>query len=236
MNSFKRRIKYYIIGLLMGLMFTYILFGNRGCSWLPENRVKNMIAEKEIIVGDSVKYLMSCTGVTHNDVYRLLNEDGDVNFKKSRTDEYPKVYWFTGEKEEQDLNIQYALFDSVAEVVGFNWKGGPECSTQISNFNKSVVNLPEVEIVEIIESKEMRILEEAECQMKCYNLSKDDVLNFHKSALNDPERSEPRLKPNPFYILIGEIKNEAFEITYVIGESRTRISNILSLNMDCDCE
>ena len=54
MDKFKNRIKYFLVGLSIGVILVYFMFGNRGCSWLPENRVKNMIGEKEIVVGDSV--------------------------------------------------------------------------------------------------------------------------------------------------------------------------------------
>lgn len=224
-----------MMGLMIGLVFTYMLFGNRGCSWLPENRVKNMIAEKEIIVGDSVKELMNCSGVSHNDVYRLLNDEGDVDFSKSKADIYPKEYWFTGTKDESELDIQYALFDSIVEVIGFHWKGSTDCSTSISNKNKTIVPLPEVEIIAIIESKEIRIIDKVECQMKCYGLTESEILDFHKSALNDINQSQPRLKPNPYYVMVGNLNGVQYQITYVIGENRTRISDIDG-GKECNCE
>ena len=45
MGKFLRRLKFYAVGLGIGTIFTFMIFGNRGCSWLPDNRVKNMIAD-----------------------------------------------------------------------------------------------------------------------------------------------------------------------------------------------
>ena len=164
-----------------------------------------MIAEKEIIIGDSLSDLMNCAGVDNNDVYRLLNEDGDVDFSLSRTQQEPKEYLFIGAKDEQELTITYALFDTVAEVIAFSY-GDKKCTTDLSNKNTSTVPLPQNEVIAIIESQEMRILEVAACQMKCYDLSKEDVETFHIEAKMNSKKSLPRLQPNAIFVLDGKIK------------------------------
>lgn len=234
MQKFKDRLKYYIIGILIGLILTYIFFGNRGCAWLPENRVKNMIAEKEILVGDSVKFLMECSGVDHNDIYRLLEDEGDVNFSKSKTREYPKIYWFNGKKEGEDLIIEYALYDTIAEVVNVKYNESRQCATSISNRNKTTVPLPDAEVIEIIDSKKLRILDEAKCQMECYGISEKEIEDFHRSAQFVVEKSNPRKTPNPEYVMKGEIGNKTYEIFYIIGDNRTRIADIQG-ESPCKC-
>lgn len=193
-----------------------------------------MIAEKEILVGDSVRYMMDCQGVDNNDVYRLLNEDGDVDFTRSKTEGHPKKYLFQGIKEDKELTITYALYDSTAEVIAFEY-GKINCSTNISNANISVVSLPDKEVIAIIESKEIRILEEAEADMKKYELTEDQIKSFHYSAETDMKNSEPRLKPNPYYWMKGKIKNKVYFIKYIIGDNRTRIAKINRQGADCDC-
>ncbi len=234
-HKFKNRLKYYLIGFGLGLVFMFFIFGNRACSWLPENRVKNMIAEKEILVGDSVRYMMDCQGVDNNDVYRLLNEDGDVDFTRSKTDGHPKKYLFQGYKDKKDITITYALYDSTAEVIAFEF-GEPTCETHLSNKQLSVVSLPDNEVITIIESKEIRILEQAEADMKKYKLTEAQVRNFHYSAETDMKNSEPRLQPNPYYWMKGKIKNKVYFIQYIIGDNRTRIARINRQGADCNCE
>lgn len=235
MQKFKSRLKYYLIGFGMGLVFMFFIFGNRACSWLPENRVKNMIAEKEIIVGDSLADLMACQGVDNEDVYRFLNADGDVDFSRSQTENEPKEYLFTGKKGNEDLEIRFALFDDQAEVIAFDFPQ-KNCETNLSNDHKQIVPLPNFEVIAIIESKEMRILTTAECQLKCLKISEEKIKTFHLDATVDMEQSQPRLQPNPIYIMKGKLGGKELTVEYVIGENRTRIASVRTSEDSCGCE
>jgi len=235
MERFRNRIKYYLVGFTIGLILMYMMFGNRGCSWLPENRVKNMIAEKEILIGDSLLEIMNCAGVTNNDVYALLNDGGEVDFSKSLTHEYPKKYYLYGSKNEKDLSIIYSLFDTLVEVFDFNFETKSNCISSLSNVYKSTIPLPDADVRAIIESHELRILERAECQMACLKITEEEVKNFHKEASIEIGLSKPRQHPNAIYVLKGKIRNMQLTITYVIGENRTRIENVLMNGFDCVC-
>ena len=72
-HTFLRRLFYYLIGVGIGLIFVFFVFGNRGCSWLPQNKVKETINHK-ILISASKKipanniqkilldfYLVNCT-------------------------------------------------------------------------------------------------------------------------------------------------------------------------------
>jgi hypothetical protein len=52
MESLWRRLKYYGIGFGIGLVFVIFFFQNRGCSWLPSNRVKNSILDRLVVASD----------------------------------------------------------------------------------------------------------------------------------------------------------------------------------------
>lgn len=91
MESWKRRLKYYGIGFGIGLIFVFFFFQNRGCSWLPDNRVKNAILDRLIVVSDETKAEMKKLNISINDLIGVLN-DGDVDFSKSVKDADDKVY------------------------------------------------------------------------------------------------------------------------------------------------
>jgi len=82
MDSFWRRLKFYGFGFGIGLVFVIVFFQNRGCSWLPSNRVKNSFLERLIVLPESQKALMLSKNLTEKDIINVLN-DGDVNFEKS---------------------------------------------------------------------------------------------------------------------------------------------------------
>lgn len=233
MTRFKQRIKYYISGLLLGFVFVYFAFGNRACAWLPGNRVKNMIAEKDILAGDSIQFILDCKKIDQDDIYTLLNDNGNVDFSKSKTKEYPKIYWFDGYKENKELAIEFALYDSIAEVVAIHFEG-ENCQTTLKNKNKSVIPLPNDEVIQIIDSKEFRIKPKAKCQLECLDIPENKIFEFHRTAQYVPELSEPRILPDPYYAMKGNVDGKEITVIYVSGDSRTRVSEIISTS-DCNC-
>lgn len=90
-SSFMRRLKYYGIGFGLGLVFVFFFFQNRGCSWLPGNRVKNTILERVMVVSDETAQTFESKGVTKEDAIAALNE-GDVIFGESDKNNESKVY------------------------------------------------------------------------------------------------------------------------------------------------
>lgn len=91
MESLVRRLKYYGIGFGIGLIFVFFFFRNRGCSWLPENRVKNAILDRLVVVSDSTSNILKANGISHEDLVQVLN-DGDVLFDESDKEGDSKVY------------------------------------------------------------------------------------------------------------------------------------------------
>lgn len=227
MQKFKTRLRYYLIGFGLGLVAMFFIFGNRACSWLPENRVKNMIAEKQILVGDSLWALMQCQEVNSDDIYRFLEDDGDVNFSDSKTSGDPKEYLIEGEKEGKHLSVTFALWkeENFTEIIAFEYVNH-NCETELSNDNKKIVPIPNSHVRQIIESKEMRVLDEAECQRKFYGISEDELYTFHTTANVLMSKTDPYAEPNGYYTMKGDVRGTIYLITYINGENRTRISNI----------
>jgi len=91
MDGIFKRLKYYGIGFSIGLVFVIFFFQNRGCSWLPDNRVKNSILDRVLVVPDSELALMGKYGITKKELSLVLN-DGEVLFKESKKEGNPKVY------------------------------------------------------------------------------------------------------------------------------------------------
>lgn len=90
-STFIKRLKYYGIGLGMGIIIVTFLLPNRSCSWTPSNRVKNMILGRVITVNEIEWKLMSSKGISREDILSVLN-DGKVDFTNSKKDGDSKVY------------------------------------------------------------------------------------------------------------------------------------------------
>lgn len=91
MENIWRRLRYYGIGFGLGLVFVFFFFQNRGCSWLPSNRVKNAILDRVLVISDDTQVKLDKKKITDDAIIQVLN-DGEVNFKQSDKDGDSKVY------------------------------------------------------------------------------------------------------------------------------------------------
>jgi hypothetical protein len=91
MDSWLKRLKYYGIGFGLGLIFVIFFFQNRGCSWLPDNRVKNSILDRVLVLPEKDAVKMAELGLSEQELTQVLN-DGDVLFEESVKEGNPKVY------------------------------------------------------------------------------------------------------------------------------------------------
>lgn len=116
MDKFITRLKYYGIGFAIGLVFVFFFFQNRGCSWLPANRVKNAILDRVITLSDEQKELLEKKGITKTDIIALLN-DGKVNFEKSKREGSLKIYHLSNAKTALYFLLPKEAFTSEIKVV-----------------------------------------------------------------------------------------------------------------------
>jgi hypothetical protein len=91
MESWVKRLKFYGVGFGLGLVFVAFFFQNRGCSWMPSNRVKNTVLDRLIIVSDETESVMKSKGLNKNDIIMVLN-DGNIDFDNSLKEGDSKIY------------------------------------------------------------------------------------------------------------------------------------------------
>ena len=58
MKTFLKRLKYYGLGFGIGTVFLFFFFENRGCSWMPSNRVKSNVIERLLVTSKSDKQIL----------------------------------------------------------------------------------------------------------------------------------------------------------------------------------
>lgn len=117
MTNIWRRLRYYGIGFSIGCVFVFFFFQNRGCSWLPSNRVKNAILDRVIVVSETTEEKLEKKGITLDEVIELLN-DGDVNFKLSDKDSDSKVYAIQKDNLTYFFTLPYESFISEVYLGG----------------------------------------------------------------------------------------------------------------------
>lgn len=115
MSTWGRRLKYYGIGFGIGLIFVFFFFKNRGCSWLPENRVKNSILDRLVVVSDETATKLESKGIDHEELIQVLN-DGDVVFSESKKEGDSKVYVIERNDVKYCFTLPYESFFSEIKI------------------------------------------------------------------------------------------------------------------------
>ena len=89
LNFFKRFL-YYLSGFGLGLILVFFFFKNRGCSWLPDNRVKNIISERVLICDSATLVKLKKMNIYASIIESI--DKADINYSKSKKKGSPKVY------------------------------------------------------------------------------------------------------------------------------------------------
>jgi hypothetical protein len=119
------RLSKYLMGVLIGLGLTYIMFNNRGCTkWLPSERIRAEIARGGIVASDSVACFLECEGLTVSDLADLVQE-GSVNYQLSGPRETPRRYFIEGDGAIESAT--YLLTDTATTVTRIAVGSGKEC-------------------------------------------------------------------------------------------------------------
>lgn len=116
-SSLGTRFLYYFTGFGIGIIFVIFFFQNRGCSWTPKNRVKQAIVDRIIVINDDFQQEMTKRGITEEMIREVVTK-GDIDFKKSKKEDYPKVYNLYSDQ----LRLNFSLPENsfISEVtVGF---------------------------------------------------------------------------------------------------------------------
>ena len=162
--KFWQRFKYYGIGFGFGLLAVYFFFGNRSCTWTPENRVKQALKDKLIVLSPKNRAKLKSIGISTADCLALL-ENGDVNFGNSIKHENPQIYLFDGESSTgKSFRVQFELRRNDAFVSRFEPLTDEKPNRQLATAAAQIIHLPK-------DSALIAFNDKAKCQAKEYQLT-----------------------------------------------------------------
>ncbi len=247
--KFWQRARYYMIGLGIGTVLTFILFQGRGCSWLPENRVLDDVANSTIFTSEKLQCELECNGITETDIYDLFaGGEGSVLFSESEPRKTPKMYVIEAPDESYKLKI--TIDDSKSnrdttiidtEIIGLVKSGKASCECDsLPTDVYAVYSKPEERITEglfFVEGREIKFNAKAKCAMECYGIDASDVSSF---IANEPKlnktASDYNAKPHAIYVYENTIDGQKFQFTFEDAGRRTRLIQVLSAEKSCMCD
>lgn len=204
MDNFLRRLKYYGIGFGIGLVFVLVFFQNRGCSWLPSNRVKNSILDRVLVISDVQQMELKARGLSKKDVIEALN-NGAVDFGESKKDGDFKVYAV-----DQDLSGKGSVRfyftlpkESYITEINVSAKKAKDIKTSTSGMGK-IIRFPNEKNLIFVDTNKLLL-----CQQQSIGLSETNMLfdQWKKTATIDFSKSDLSLSPKPeHYVMFKDKK------------------------------
>lgn len=187
MKNFLRRLKFYGLGFGIGLIFVFFFFRNRGCSWLPENRVKNTILGRVLVVNDAQLPLFDRKKITRNDLIQFLN-DGDVDFGKSKKQGDPQVYSVTKVVRGKVVELWFTLPRNsyISEII--NPTGSIQNAQNSAKGMGKMIHFPNVENMVYVDENPAFTQQRNELKIKSAKqllacLKKSGTIDFEQSIL-----------------------------------------------------
>lgn len=118
MDDMKTRFTLYGFGFALGLILVFFFLGGKkaSCNWMPNDRILNIISQKNISFDTDVKEIMVSSEIDSLDLMMIL-QNGDIDFSKSQVKNEPcRSYWIQGNQKQEDIVITVELCDSLAVV------------------------------------------------------------------------------------------------------------------------
>jgi hypothetical protein len=232
MDSFLRRLKFYGIGFSIGLLFVVFFFQNRGCSWLPANRVKNSILERVLVVPDAELAALKSKGISKNDLIQVLN-DGDVDFSQSAKKGNPQVYKLLKEFKGKEMAFYFTLPDeSFISEIHFTEKKARNVKNTTEGLG-TIIRFPaDKDLVIVDEGKLLTCLQE---KMGLIN-PKRILKCFVKSGKIDFSKSKLSAKPKAIQaILFKDLKGRSAEATAIWYKNKINVTSF-TVSFANECE
>lgn len=91
-----RKLKFYLIGLIPGLLFVFFILNKKGAScsgYLPNSRVIAETLSKEFTYTDEFKNQMIALEINENFLKDSILQKGVINFEKSKAQQEPCPYY-----------------------------------------------------------------------------------------------------------------------------------------------
>jgi hypothetical protein len=228
MKTFFDRLKIYAIGFGIGMVFVFFFFQNRGCSWLPDNRVKNSILDRVIVVQSEVEGQLKQKGISQKEIISLLN-DGDVDFSKSKKDGQFKIYLVSKDDVKLYFTLPNESFISevrLANVAVKSVKNSTKGTGKLIHFPKDN---------ELVFADTTKLVS---CQQQSFGMIENRKIlkSLKANGIIDFEKSDFNVKPKALqYLFFNDKKGRKIGATAVWYKNKISIDHF-ELPFETDCQ
>jgi len=222
--NFLNRLKFFLIGISLGLFLVFSIFKEREWSWLPENKIKKFLLDNPIKINLKKSELSNINDDFSRNIFNVIIY-GDVVFSQSTTNTNPKKYLIKYENDSISVDISFK--DSSCLINSFNSYNF--CQRNDDLCLETTLNMDDLNFFLILEKLEKKYNKKFNSDMKKYNLNNLYITKNLKTYKNDWKKSNIFKLTNPNYQGTIDIEGNKYEITMEKGNNKLRFKSIIKL-------
>lgn len=223
--NFINRLKFYLVGFILGLFLVYSLFNDREWNWLPENKIKNFLLVNPIKINIEKSEVIKINESFSKKVFDILL-NGNILFSKSETKTDTKNYFF--EYNNDTISIDISFNDSTCRFTSFNNQNFSRY--QSVNHIDTNIYMDNFNFYKVVEKLKKKYSKEFINDLENYQLNKLDIENNFKTINVNWNKSNGFMKANPFYKVKINIEGLDYEISMEKGNKKIRFKRLKKIN------
>ena len=219
--NFLNRLKFYLLGFILGLFLVYGIFKERNWDWLPENKVKKFLLENPLKIFYNKKQDLLSDQLSKKIFDIIIN--GDVNFSKSETKQDLKIYLIEYKQNTAIFNISFK--DTLCRILSLDsnyFKKEP-------NSKDSTIFLDQMNLFLRFDKLEKKYSKSFIKKLENYPLNEEDFSNNLKSFEPNWAQSDPYKKSNPQYLGTIIIQDSAYFLILETGNQKLRFKDFYKI-------
>ena len=219
--NFLNRLKFYLLGFILGLFLVYGIFKERNWDWLPENKVKKFLLENPLKIFYNKKQDLLSDQLSKKIFDIIVN--GDVNFSKSETKQDLKIYLIEYKQNTAIFNISFK--DTLCRILSLD----SNYFKKESNSKDSTIFLDQMNLFLRFDKLEKKYSKSFIKKLENYPLNEEDFSNNLKSFEPNWAQSDPYKKSNPQYLGTIIIHDSAYFLILETGNQKLRFKDFYKI-------
>ena len=219
--NFLNRLKFYLLGFILGLFLVYSLFNDREWDWLPENKIKKFLLANPIKINIEKSEVLYFNESFSKKVFDVVI-NGNILFSKSETKTNTKNYFL--ESNNDTISIDITFDDSTCRIISVNNQNFTR-NKSISHIDTNIY-MDNFNFYKVLEKFEKKYSKEVIRDLENYQLNELDIEKNLKTININWVKSNGFKIANPFYRGRINIQELDYEIYMEKGNKKIRFKRL----------